>query len=67
MYSYPNLIPLPAQQVARLRDTIKHWPFERLYGGWFGKAVSNDAHQAVIRSADRYVGILDGSLQRQYF
>ena len=67
MYSYPNLIPLPAEQVERIRDTIKLWQFQRLYGGWFGKAVSSDAHQAVIRSADRYVGILDGSLQRRYF
>lgn len=69
MYSYPNLLPLPAGQVARIRDTIKSWPFkfERLYGGWFGRAVAENAQEAVIRSADRYVAILDGSLQRHYF
>ena len=67
MYSYPNLIPLPAQQVSRIRDSIQRWPFERLYGGWSGKAVLSDAQGAVIRSADCYVGILNGSVQRRYF
>ncbi|KAK9916540.1 hypothetical protein WJX75_003870 [Coccomyxa subellipsoidea] len=69
MYSYPNLIPLPAAQVARIRDTVKSWPyqFEHLYAGWFGKAVASDAQAVVLRSADRYVSILDGSLQKRYF
>ncbi len=68
MYSYPMMIPLPAGQVARIRDTVQSWPsqFEHLYGGWFGKAVGADAKAVVLRSADRYVGVLDGSLQKQY-
>lgn len=69
MYSYPNLIPLPAGQVARIRDTIKTWPyrFDRMYGGWFGRVVAEGAQEAIVRSADRYVAILDGSLQRRFF
>lgn len=69
MYSYPNLIPLPEAQVARIRDSIQSWPyqFEHLYAGWFGKAVSSDARAVVLRSADRYVGILNGTLQKRFF
>ena len=69
MYSYPNLIPLPAEQVARIGHTVKTWPysFEHLYAGWFGKGVGKDAQEAVIRSATRYIGILDGSLKKEYW
>ncbi len=69
MYSYPNLIPLPAEQVARIGDMVREWPyrFEHLYAGWSGKGVERDAQQAVIRSADRYVGILDGTLRKDYW
>lgn len=58
MYSYPNLIPLPAATVQRIRDTIESWPFERLYGAWFERIVAHDAHEAVMRSATRYVQAL---------
>jgi hypothetical protein len=48
---------------------VRSWPyrFDRLYGGWFSRAVAEDAQRAVVRSAERYIGILDGSLQRRYF
>ena len=55
MYSYPNLIPLPAGEVRRIRDTIAPYRFERLYGAWFERIVARDAHEAVLRSADRYI------------
>jgi len=56
---YPNLIPSPAEQLARIGKVVKEWPYssEHLYAGWFGKLTEKDAQQAVIRSADRYVGI----------
>jgi hypothetical protein len=59
MYSYPNLIPLPAAEVRRIRDTISPYAFERLYGAWWERVVSHDAHQAVLRSAERYIQALD--------
>ncbi|HET8846138.1 MAG TPA: MBL fold metallo-hydrolase [Ktedonobacteraceae bacterium] len=59
MYSYPNLIPLPAASVQRIRDTIEPWPFERLYGAWFEREVAQDAHAAVLRSAERYIRALE--------
>jgi hypothetical protein len=57
-YSYPNLIPLPAAEVARIRDTIGQWRFERIYGAWFDRIVPEDGHATVIRSADRCIRAL---------
>lgn len=58
MYSYPNLIPLPASAVQSIRDRVEPLQFERLYGAWFDRVVSYDAHAAVLRSADRYIHAL---------
>jgi len=59
MYSYPNLIPLAAAEVQRIRETIAPFQFERLYGAWFERVVAQDAHEAVLRSADRYIHALE--------
>ena len=69
MYSYPLYMPLPAEQVARIARTVRDWPyaFERLHCGWTGQSVDKDAKQVVIKSAEHYVGLLDGSLKREYF
>lgn len=58
MYSYPNMIPLPASEISRIRDTIMPYDFERLYGGWFESIVVEDAKSVVLRSADRYLRAL---------
>lgn len=62
MYSYPNLIPLPAREVQRMRDRVEPLQFERLYGAWFERIVTHDAHDAVLRSADRYIRALQNVL-----
>jgi hypothetical protein len=62
-YSYPNIIPLPASEVERIRDTIKAYTFERLYGAWFDRIVAVDAHNAVLRSADRYIQAVQRRLE----
>jgi hypothetical protein len=54
MRSYPNLIPLPEATVGEMVAALEPWPFERLYGGWFGRVVDADAKAAVHRSAERY-------------
>jgi hypothetical protein len=59
MYSYPNLIPLPAAVVQRIRDKVEPLQFERLYGAWFERIVARDAHTVVLRSAERYIQALD--------
>ncbi len=62
MYSYPNLIPLPASEVSRICETILHYDFERLYSAWYDRMLRKDAHNAVKRSADRYIQALEGLL-----
>ena len=67
MYSYPNLIPLPAREVAGMRDRLAAWDFEKIYGAFKGQHVESGGKDAVIRSANRYVGILTGSIAKEYF
>lgn len=55
MYSYPNLIPLPASTVRRIVDSVGPFEFDRIYGAWWGKTVFTDAKEAVQRSAERYI------------
>ena len=61
MYSYPNLIPLPASKVKEIADCVKDLPFERVYNA-FRKVVNNNANEAVQKSADRYIRALEGTL-----
>jgi glyoxylase-like metal-dependent hydrolase (beta-lactamase superfamily II) len=62
MYSYPNLIPLPAASVAAIADALKPFPFESIYGAWWGRIVREDAKGAVLRSAERYARALEAPL-----
>ena len=62
MYSYPNLIPLPASEVTRIRDVLETLAFDRIYGAWWDTVVSPDARAKALRSADRYVDALAGRL-----
>ena len=58
MYSYPNLIPLPAREVTRIRGVVETLRFDRVYGAWWERVVAQDAKAKVLRSADRYVSAL---------
>jgi hypothetical protein len=59
MYSYPNYIPLPAATVRRMVERLEPYPFDRVYGAWFGAVVRADAKAAVRRSAERYLNALE--------
>lgn len=61
MYSYPNLIPLPATKVEKIAVKTKELKFDRLYNA-FHRVVMEDAHGAVQRSAQRYVDAVSGRL-----
>ena len=63
MYSYPNLIPLPARIIRRMRDAIAPYHFDRLYAGFAGRVVQTDASAAVQRSADRYLKAIEEGLE----
>ena len=59
MYSYPNYIPLPAATVRGMVERLEPYPFERIYGAWFGAVVRADAKAALRRSAERYIRALE--------
>lgn len=59
MYSYPNLIPLPAHEVRRIVAAVEPYAFERIYGAWWDRVVDEDAKTAVSRSAARYIEALE--------
>jgi glyoxylase-like metal-dependent hydrolase (beta-lactamase superfamily II) len=58
MYSYPNLIPLPADAVRRIAASVRPFAFERIYGAWDGRTVASAGKDAVERSAERYIRFL---------
>jgi hypothetical protein len=54
MYSYPNLIPLPAHKIQHIVDMVKPFTFDQIYDA-FGHITKTDGHEAVMKSAERYV------------
>jgi len=58
MWSYPNLIPLPASEVERIAAALDPWRFERIVGAWWDRVVLRNGNEVVRRSADRYVRAL---------
>ncbi|WP_377891058.1 MBL fold metallo-hydrolase [Alkalihalobacillus sp. R86527] len=61
MYSYPNLIPLPATKVRDMAERVQSLPFKQIYNA-FHKKVHNHADLAVQRSAERTIMALEGKL-----
>jgi len=60
MWSYPNVIPLNPSAVRRIVDAVRPYPFDRIYGGWWHAVVAQGANEAVERSAERYIGRIQG-------
>jgi len=61
LWSYPNMMPLSGATVRRIADTLKPWPFERIYGAFPTRQVMADGAGVVQRSAARYIELLQGS------
>lgn len=64
MRSYPNLIPLPADQLYRIRAAVAPYPYERVYGGWWPRVIDSGGKEAVRYSAERYIAWLRGDAAR---
>jgi hypothetical protein len=60
MYSYPNLIPLPAAEVRRMADALRPYDFARIHGAWWSTVVPEDGKGVVMRSAERYAAAVGG-------
>lgn len=59
MYSFPNLLPLPAREVRRIADRAAEIRFDRIYGAWSDKFIAGGARESVARSAERYIRLLE--------
>ena len=58
MWSYPNMMPLPAAEVRRVAERLAPWSYDRIYGAFAGQEVARDGPAIVARSAARYAEIL---------
>jgi hypothetical protein len=58
MWSYPNMLPLPASGVERIATALEPWSFDRIWGAWWGRVLRADAKAVVAESARRYVRAL---------
>jgi glyoxylase-like metal-dependent hydrolase (beta-lactamase superfamily II) len=63
MYSFPNLIPLPASAVRHILNAVEPYPFDRIYSAWWNKVTNHDAKNAVRRSAVRYIAAIEQDIQ----
>ena len=63
MYSYPNLIPLPAAAVERIEQALEPFGFDTIHAAWWERLVPQDGKGVVQRSARRYVRALGGDLR----
>jgi glyoxylase-like metal-dependent hydrolase (beta-lactamase superfamily II) len=60
LWSYPNMMPLPAATIRGIAAQLEPWPFERIYGAFAGRQVTENGSAVVQRSAARYIELLDG-------
>ncbi len=60
MWSYPNMLPLGALQVADISERLAPWPFESIYGAFAHQNIREDGNGIVARSAQRYIRRLAG-------
>jgi len=60
MYSYPNLIPLPAARVEAIAAALEPFAFDSIYGAWWDRFIERDGSAIVRRSVDRYVRAVTG-------
>jgi hypothetical protein len=58
MRSYPNYIPLNAPAVERIAAAVEPFGFERIYGAFAHRNVSEHGKEAVARSVERYLSAI---------
>ncbi|MDQ2659372.1 MAG: MBL fold metallo-hydrolase [Verrucomicrobiota bacterium] len=54
MYSYPNIIPLPASAVRKIAQALEPFSCERVYGAFWERVVLRDGKKVVAGSVHRY-------------
>lgn len=58
MWSYPNMLPLPAHTVERITGLLEGKKFARLYGAFEGQNIPANADEIVQRSGQKYIACL---------
>lgn len=58
MWSYPNLIPLDEATLRAVAARVESLPFDRIYGGWWGRVITSDAKTKLASSIDRYISMI---------
>lgn len=64
MRSYPNWIPLSAPEVEAVAAAMEPLAFERIYGHYFDRVISEGAKPVLEASVRRYLDNLNGSARR---
>lgn len=59
MWSYPNMLPLPARTVCDIIHRLRAVKFNKLYGAFEGKDILEDADAIVQRSGEKYINCLE--------
>lgn len=58
MWSYPNMLPLPAATVSEIARRLSAVKYTQLWGGFAGKEITENAAAIVQRSAENYLACL---------
>lgn len=58
MWSYPNLLPLPAQSVRSISDRLATLDFSKIYGAFSGQDILQRGNDIVRQSSDKYLACL---------
>ena len=58
MWSYPNMLPLPAAVVSEMTRRLSGIHFNQLYGAFEGQDIHDSAHDIVLRSGEKYIACL---------
>jgi hypothetical protein len=61
MHSYPNLVPLSAQQVTTIATAVEPFEFDRIYGIFFDLVIAAAGKQRLKASVERYVAAISGT------
>ena len=64
MRSYPNLIPLSANQVSAIAVALEPFAFDTVYGHYFDRVIPTGGKEILAISVKRYVAAINGAYDR---
>jgi hypothetical protein len=59
LYSYPNQMPMSAAAIRRIATALEPWPFERIYGAFPHREITENGKAVVAASAKRSIELLE--------